>query len=315
MLISLLLLLGGFILLLAGAEVLVRGACSLAIKIGISPIVVGLTIVAFGTSAPELAVSLKSTSSNLSALALGNVVGSNIANIGLVLGITALINPIKIERDLVKREIPMVIVSSVILWILLYDGELALWDGIILSAGLIAFLVYNYFEEDDEEAELLQVPGAVSDTDTANIFILIAYIVIGLALLIFGSDVFVDNAIDIARSMGVSEAIIGLTLIAVGTSIPELATCIVAARRNQPDIAMGNVVGSNMFNILGILGLTAIFGTVSAAQFSQIDFVVMLAFSLVLLPMARSELTLSRLEGLLLLSGYFGYMVYLVLMH
>jgi cation:H+ antiporter len=309
MLTSIGLILIGFLLLGAGAELLVGGASRLALRLGVTPLAVGLTIVAFGTSAPELAVSVESTLNNLSALALGNVIGSNIANIGLILGITAMIQPIHVERSLVRQQIPIVIACSVLLGLLLLDGEVNRMDGFLLIIGLCAYLYLSYRQSRGEfnDGETLDLPPAITPQQPGSTLVNVAFVVIGLGLLVFGSQLFVNNAVVLARFLGISEAIIGLTLVAVGTSIPELATSILAAFRRQSDIAIGNVVGSNTFNILCVLGVTAVVGSISGEQFSLVDFGTMLVFALVLLPIARTGFTLSRAEGALLLAGYLGY--------
>ncbi len=310
-LVSLVLLVLGFVVLAGGAELLVKGSSQLALKLGITPLVVGLTVVAFGTSAPELAVSVESTMMGFSGIALGNVVGSNIANIGLILGVTALIQPIEIKMDLIRQQIPLVMAASVLLGILLLDGELTLVDGLILMTGLAGYLLLNIRMAKRADDDVQIFAEAVKPSPGYQTPLLLVYIVVGLALLVAGSQVFVDNAVEIARVLGISEAIIGLTLVAVGTSIPELATSVSAAMRRESDIAIGNVVGSNSFNILCVLGVSALAGTVSASQFSLTDFVVMLIFTFVLLPIARSGLRLSRLEGGLLLAGYAAYIGYI----
>lgn len=313
MLVSFLLLFAGFALLGVGAEALVSGSARLAIRMGVAPIVVGLTIVAFGTSAPELAVSIEAASSGRSALALGNIIGSNIANIGLILGLTAIICPIHIETQLIRRQIPLMIGVSVFLCLLLLDGQLGFIDGIILLSGLLGFLLLSYFGSGSQltviEKSLITTPVvSVLNRTSVNI----GFIIGGLGLLIVGSHIFVESAISLAQLFGVSEAIIGLTVVAVGTSVPELATSVVAALRKQSDIAMGNIVGSNLFNILGILGITAVISSIAVGEISIVDFAVMIVFACALLPMAWSSLTLSRTEGSLLLAGYAGYITFLV---
>lgn len=313
MITSLLLLFSGFVLLGVGAEVLVSGSAKLAIRMGIAPLVVGLTIVAFGTSAPELAVSIEAATTGRSALALGNIIGSNIANIGLILGITAVICPIKIEAQLISRQIPLMIGVSVFICLLLLDGEIGFIDGILLVLGLLGFIYMSYHSSDSHiatvEESLTGTSAAANKRETA---LNIGFIIGGLALLIAGSHIFVESAITLAQLIGVSEAFIGLTVVAVGTSIPELATSLIAALRKQPDIAIGNVVGSNIFNILGILGVTALISSISSAGFSLVDLGVMVAFAAVIWPMARSGLIIGRAEGCALLAGYAGYITYLV---
>ncbi|MBI0415825.1 MAG: calcium/sodium antiporter [Nitrosospira sp.] len=317
MLYSLFLLVCGFVLLAAGAELLVRGCSRLALRLGITPLFVGLTIVAFGTSAPELVVSIEAAMNGSSAIALGNIIGSNIANIGLILGITALISPIRVESELLKRQIPLMIGVSLFLCLLLLDGQIGLIDGIILVLGLAGFIVWSYRGSDSSlepvasslSSNLVQIPSSAG-----QISYYIGFIIGGLALLIAGSNIFVASAITVAQFFGVSEATIGLTVVAVGTSIPEFATSLVAAVRKQSAIALGNIVGSNIFNILGILGVTTFISPISALDFSVIDLAVMVLFAGVLLPYAWSNLTLSRLEGCLLLTGYTGYITYLVVL-
>lgn len=311
MLIPTLFLIGGLIILTAGAELLVSGSSRLATRLGISPLLVGLTIVAFGTSAPELAVSIQSATSDRSALALGNVIGSNIANIGLVLGLTALITPIRIERQLLKKQIPLVIVSSLFMGLLLLDDQIDFSDGIFLTSGLLIYLIISYGQVDKEfEAQELVIDTSKAIKEVRATSLNMVCIIAGLVMLVLGSRVFVDNAVTFAQLIGLSEAAIGLTLVAVGTSIPELATCLIAARKNQPDIAIGNVIGSNLFNILCVLGVTALIAPILGDQFALVDFAIMVLFSLILLPLAWTDLTLSRMEGLFLLSGYVVYLVF-----
>lgn len=302
----------GFILLGCGAELMISGSSRLAIKLGVSPLIVGLTIVAFGTSAPELAVSLQSVNTGSSALALGNVIGSNIANIGLILGITALVSPIKIEHQLVRKQIPLVIASSLLLGVLAYDRLLDFSDGLIMTGCLLLYLYLNSRQSSSEfDVQDLTINTAIARKDGIGTLKNILWIIAGFALLIGGSRTFVVSAVDIARAYGISEGIIGLTLVAIGTSIPELATSLIAALRNQSDIAIGNVIGSNIFNVLCVLGITALVGSISGADFALIDFVVMLGFTFILLPFAWTNLTLSRTEGFLLLSGYCAYLFYI----
>ena len=299
----------GFILLGVGAELLVGGSSRLALRMGVTPLVVGLTIVAFGTSSPELAVSIESTINGVSAIALGNVIGSNIANIGLILGITALVQPIHVERSLVRMQIPIVIACSVVMGLLLIDGSIGIVDGLLLCIALVVYLIFSYRQSkhDFKPGETLDMPEIRAPLKPGNTLLNLTAIIAGLALLVYSSQLFVDQAVILARLLEVSEAIIGLTLVAVGTSIPELATSMVAAARRQSDIAIGNVLGSNIFNILCVLGVTALFGTISAAEFSTLDFITMLLFALILLPLARSGFRLSRLEGSLLLVCYAAY--------
>ena len=298
--------LGGFIILTLGAEALVRGASSIALRLGITPLIIGLTIVAFGTSAPELAVSVKSALAGNSGIALGNVIGSNIANIGLILAITALIRPIQVQSQVVKRDIPLMILASMLFWGLLLDGELSLIDGVVLLSLLIGYLAFSYIssKNSNQEEEIEAGPN--------NPLLSALFIVVGISMLVGGGILFVNGAVDLAKTFGVSEVIIGLTIVAIGTSMPELVTSVIAALKGQSDIAIGNIVGSNIFNILGILGITAIVQPVSSLGFQPIDFIVMLAFAVIILPFAWTGLRIGRREGSVLLLGYLGYMGYLV---
>ncbi|AUD58137.1 MULTISPECIES: calcium/sodium antiporter [Shewanella] len=297
---------GGFIILTLGAEALVRGASSIALRLGITPLIIGLTIVAFGTSAPELAVSVKSALAGNSGIALGNVIGSNIANIGLILAITALIRPIQVQSQVVKRDIPLMILASMLFWGLLLDGELSLIDGVILLSLLFGYLTFSYISSKNSNDEE-EIEAGPNNPLLSGLFILV-----GISMLVGGGILFVNGAVDLAKTFGVSEVIIGLTIVAIGTSMPELVTSVIAALKGQSDIAIGNVVGSNLFNILGILGVTAIVHPVSSLGFQPFDFMVMLALAVVILPFAWTGLRIGRREGSVLLLSYLGYMGYLI---
>jgi cation:H+ antiporter len=303
---------GGLILLFVGAEGLIRGSSNLAIKMGITPLVVGLTVVAFGTSTPELVVSLKAALIGNSSISLGNVVGSNIANIALILGVAALIRPLDVHAKVIMREIPIMIGISVLLLLLLMDGELGFFDGLVFVFGLITYLIVNVMmarKEKNTEVDSEFTEGLKSKL---GIPISIILMIGGLGLLIFGANLFVQSAVAIAKMFNVSDAIIGLTIVAVGTSLPELITSIVAAYKKEADIAIGNVVGSNVFNILGILGITALIIPVSSVGISYIDLGVMLFTAIILFPLSRTGFSISRFEGAILLIGYFGYVYYLL---
>lgn len=306
----------GLTILSFGAEFLVRGSSILALKLGVAPLVIGLTIVAFGTSAPELAVSIQSATSGNSSIALGNVVGSNIANIGLILGITAIISPISIDRQLIRKEIPLIIFCSFLMWGLLLDGSLGKLDGSLLVLGIISFLVYSYFQSKNDQPSLELLTANLSTESPTKVprkiptIVYIGLILAGIAMLIYGSTVFVSSAVDLARLFGMTEAVIGLTIVSIGTSVPELATALMAAYKRQGDIAVGNIIGSNLFNILAILGITALIRPISGTGFAALDFIVMIAFAVVLLPFAFTQLTICRREGVVLLSSYTAYMIY-----
>ncbi|ACK44893.1 calcium/sodium antiporter [Shewanella baltica] len=297
---------GGFIILTLGAEALVRGASAIALRLGITPLIIGLTIVAFGTSAPELAVSVKSALAGNSGIALGNVIGSNIANIGLILAITALIRPIQVQSQVVKRDIPLMILASMLFWGLLLDGELSLIDGVVLLSLLVGYLTFSYISSKNSNNEE-EIEAGPNNPLLSGLFILV-----GISMLVGGGILFVNGAVDLAKTFGVSEVIIGLTIVAIGTSMPELVTSVIAALKGQSDIAIGNVVGSNLFNILGILGVTAIVHPVSSLGFQPFDFMVMLALAIVILPFAWTGLRIGRREGSVLLLTYLGYMGYLI---
>jgi len=305
-------LIAGLVLLFLGAEGLIRGSSNLAIKMGITPLVVGLTVVAFGTSTPELVVSLKAALLGNSSISLGNIVGSNIANIALILGVAALIRPLDVHAKVIMREIPIMIGISLLLLLLLVDGELGFFDGLIFVVGIVIYTIVNVLmarkeknpEVDNEFKEGLKSKLGIP----VSIFLMIA----GLGLLIFGANLFVQSAVAIAKMFNVSDAIIGLTIVAIGTSLPELITSIVAAYKKEADIAIGNVVGSNVFNILGILGITALIIPISSVGISYVDLVVMLFAAIILFPLSRTGFSISRWEGAFLLAGYAGYIYYLI---
>jgi len=312
MLITLVLFVAGLAILVAGAESLVRGSSALALRLGISPLVVGLTVVAFGTSSPELAVSVDSALRGSSSIALGNVIGSNIANIALILGVTALIQPLLVQRSLIVGQIPFMIAVSCLLWLLLLDNNLSFADGLLMFTGLIVYIYASYrssrHQDPTESEEIL--PGDVTSLQS-KVWFCIVLIVLGLAALVGGGMMLVDAAVELARIFNVDETIIGLTVVAFGTSMPELATSVVAALRKQADIALGNIVGSNIFNILSILGIASMITPLSSVGFSHIDFAVMVAFAVILLPMCMTRRKLDRMEGLILVAGYLAYLYYI----
>ena len=302
----------GLIALFIGAEGLIRGSSTLALRIGITPLVVGLTVVAFGTSTPELVVSLKAALIGNSSISLGNVVGSNIANIALILGISAIIKPLDVNANVIRREIPIMIGLSILLIVLLIDGELSLVDGIIFVIGIISFTIVNVVIARKEKNADVEKEFKDGLKTKLGVPISIIFIVGGLGLMILGANLFVTSSISIAKVIGVSDAIIGLTIVAIGTSLPELITSIVASYKNESDIAIGNVVGSNIFNILGILGITSLIIPLSSIGISYIDFGVMLLTGMILLPLSKTGFKITRLEGALLVIGYLGYLYYLL---
>lgn len=305
-------LVGGLVTLFIGAEGLIRGSSNLAIKIGITPLVVGLTVVAFGTSTPELVVSLKAALLGNSSISLGNVVGSNIANIALILGVAALIRPLDVHANVIMREIPIMIVITVLFLFLLIDGELGFIDGLIFVIGLVIYLIVNVLlarKEKNPEVDSEFKKGLKSKL---GVPVSIVLMLAGLGLLILGANLFVQSAVAIAKMFNVSDAIIGLTIVAIGTSLPELITSIVASYKKEADIAIGNVVGSNIFNILGILGITALIIPISSVGLGYVDLGVMLFTAIILFPLSRTGFSISRFEGAILLVGYAGYIFYLL---
>lgn len=310
----------GLILLVLGAELLVRGASRLALRFGISPLVIGLTVVAFGTSAPELAVSVQSGLAGQSGIAIGNIVGSNIFNILVVLGVSALITPLVVSQQLVRIDVPLMIGASMLLWIMAFDGRIGLIDGLLLTGGIVAYTVFAIQQGRKEspmvQAEYTQAFGEGDTPRLGRLPIQIALIVSGLILLVLGAQWLVDSAVVIARALGVSEVIIGLTIVAAGTSLPELATSVVAAMRGERDIAVGNVIGSCLFNLLSIAGIAALVtpgGIEVAASLLRFDIPVMAVVALACLPIFAAGHRVARWEGALFLTYYLAYVLYLIL--
>ena len=308
----------GLILLVGGAELLVRGASSLAAAAGVSPLIVGLTVVAFGTSAPELAVSVRSALSSQAAadIAIGNIVGSNICNVLLVLGLAAVISPLSVSTRLVRQDVPIMIIISVMLGFFALDGNVGLADGLCLFGGVVAFTLFTLQQGRRESALAVAEESAPQAAGAGRWVPDLGSVVAGLALLLLGSSWLIRSAVSIAQSFGVSELVIGLTLIALGTSLPEVATSVMASFRGQRDLAVGNVVGSNIFNILAVLGATAIVapdGVRVAPAVLRFDLPVMMAVSVACLPIFFTGFVVSRFEGLAFLGCYAAYAGYLAL--
>lgn len=299
----------GLALLVAGAEFLVRGSASLALRLGIQPLVIGLTIVALGTSSPELLVSVKAALQNSPGLSLGNVIGSNICNIALILGIAAVIRPIEVHRQLLRLDIPVMVVSSIVLCLFLLNGILERWEGALLFAALLAYVGYSIIKARQMRAALETFDTTHGDIEieSRRPLTLFALIAGGLTLLLIGANLFVDGAIALAEMLGVSKAVIGLTIVALGTSLPELATSVVASVKKEGDISAGNVIGSNIFNLLCILGITALIQPLLSDAITTIDLLTMLGVACLTLPLLRTGFTLSRIEGAFLLLIYAGY--------
>jgi cation:H+ antiporter len=301
----------GLVLLYFGGEWLVRGASALAARLGVSPLAIGLTVVAFGTSAPELVVSLQATLSGSSDIAVGNVVGSNIANIGLILGLAAVIQTLEVHANIIRIDTPLMIAACVLLLAMLADGQISRLEGALLLAGLIGYIGVTLWQSRRETAEIQAEFAAGSPRDHGSMLHHLLLVGLGLAALVGGGKALVGAAVTLAAGFGVSEAVIGLTIVAIGTSLPELAASTIAALRGQGDIALGNVIGSNLFNVLGILGVTASVTPLPRGGVDWITLGVMLAFALVLWPFAMSQRRLVRLEGMALLAGYAGYIGWL----
>jgi cation:H+ antiporter len=316
----------GFVLLYFGAEWLVKGSSSLARSLGVTPIVIGLTVVAFGTSAPELVVSLISSIKGKSMIAVGNVVGSNICNIALVLGLSALFNPIKSDPSVIKRDIPIMLAISLYLLVLSMNSTLGRIEGATLFAGIIAYTFVNYYLAKKEtrdvsgggemttaiESELEEIGFIASRSKQ------ILLVIVGIAGVVGGAQAVVESAVFIMTELGVSEKFIGLTIVAFGTSLPELATSVVAAMRGEMDISIGNLVGSNVFNIMSVLGAASLVRPIPIpggffASGLWIDYLVMLFTSFLPWLLMRKTYTVDRKGGAILLVCYVGYLAYLII--
>jgi cation:H+ antiporter len=310
----------GLLLLLWGAEWLVRGASRLAAAVGISPLVIGLTVVSFGTSAPELAVSVQAALAGQADVTVGNVVGSNIANVLLILGLSALVAPLVVAQQLVRLDVPLMIGVSFLLLLLTWDGLLSRFDGLLLFGGVVLYTAFSIYqsrqESEDVQTEYQKAFGPGGERSYRALLTNLAMVVAGLALLVLGARWLVDGAVTLARLLGLSELLVGLTVVAAGTSLPELATSVVASLRGERDLAVGNVVGSNIFNILLVLGLTGFMapaGIAIAAQAVQFDLPVMTAVAIACLPIFFTGYTIERWEGALFLAYYVAYTAYLIL--
>lgn len=306
----------GLLGLFYGADWLVKGAARLARSFGVPTLVIGLTVVAFGTSAPELLVSVTAALRGSSDIALGNVIGSNIANIGFILGLTGLLFPIAVHARVIRREIPLMIAISLVTYAIAFDGLISRFDGLILVAGLIAFNITAYVQatKGEDEALLLEIEEfeeLESITAPSARLTELGRIALGIAILMLGSRFMVDGAVAIARALGVSELVIGITLVAFGTSLPELATSLVAAFRKESDISVGNIIGSNIYNLLAILGITALVRPIPvAADTLRVEIPVMLAFSIALWPFVLDKKLHGWRAGVLF-AAYLGFAIWL----
>ena len=312
MLVSILLVLLGAALLYFGGESLVRGSVSISRALGVTPLVIGMTVVAFATSCPELFAALMAALKEEPEVALGAVIGSNIANIGLVLGLTALIYPLVAQKKFIRREVPIMIVSGALLVPICWGGMIERWEGILLFVFLIGFLWYQVKRSKDEsehhpmEEELEHIPPKMG--------LAIFFVVLGVVMLVGGAHFLIEGAVTIARVVGVPERVIGLTLVALGTSLPEIASSVIAAIRHEPDLVLGNLIGSNIFNTLCILGITTTICPISVNwPATSFDLMVMLVITFLVFPFLSSGYRLRRREGAFLVFLYAGYISYLFL--
>jgi cation:H+ antiporter len=307
-LVPVLLILAGLVILTFGAELLVRGSSSAALRIGVSPLVVGLTVVAFGTGSPEFVVSLTAAFEGNSGIALGNIIGSNISNIALILGIAALIRPLAVKAEILRREMPVLVAASGLLWLFVYDGEMSRVEGGILVFGALVYTVLIYWlSRQKVKKEVLEEFEEAVETTGKNPLVDGVMLVGGLALLIVGANVLLNGSVTIAKGFGISDVVIGLTIVAIGTSLPELATSAVAAYKNEPDIAFGNAIGSSILNILAILGLTALIQPFAAEGVRMLDLGAMMISVGFLYVMMGRRFVLDRIEAAILLICYAAY--------
>lgn len=300
-----------------GAEWLVRGSARLSATLGVSPIIIGLSVVSFGTSAPELVVSTMAALGGNANLALGNVMGSNLANIGLILGLTSVIRPLEVHARVVWREAPIMLMVTASLVVLAWDGMLTRGDGVILLVALVGYLVFVFRTAGDGAPEVLtEHEEFMEASDSASPLVHppdVLLILAGSGCLVFGGYCIVEGAVDMASALGISQVVIGLTVVAVGTSLPELATSLVAAVRKEADIAVGNVVGSNIFNVAAVLGVTSSLHPIAIPEgLIQREMAAVVALSMLLLPVLRSGWRIRRWEGAVLLTAYVGAFMFLL---
>ena len=303
---------GGLVLLYFGADWLVQGAVTLALHLGLSPLIVGLTVVALGTSIPETLVSVQAAIGHQGGIALGNVIGSNILNISLVLGLSALLHPLKVDSHLVKADVPLLVGATFMLVVLLEDLHISRMEGAFLLLCIMGYVIGNIMtvkrtSPKEDVIEGMEVPKDTSKTLKKDI----GFLCIGLVSLAFGANFLVSGAVDLARLWGLSEALIGLTIVSIGTGTPELATALMAAHRKTSDLAIGNAVGSNLFNIMFVLGIAGLIVPMDAVGIRSSDLYVMLGVTILLLPTVWTGYVLDRKEGFVFLAIYVGYLYYL----
>lgn len=303
----------GLVILYLGAEWLIKGAAGVALRYGIRPLVIGLTVVAFGTSMPEFVVNMLASYSGEDGLALGNIVGSNISNIGLILGASAMVLPLAIGQETLRKEYPIMMAAMVLFYVIALDGIISRLDGIILVSGLCAFIVFllldarRYARTRGEQDEAIDA----QENGTGKKLVMV---VAGVVLLAFGAQLMVDAAVYFANSLGIDPVVVGLTIVAVGTSLPELAASLVGALRREVDMSVGNVLGSNLINVLFVIGLVSLIKPIRVDSGSlMLHFPVMLAFCFLLLPLMWTSRRITRIEGGVLVAGFVTYLTYLVL--
>lgn len=301
----------GFVLLIFGGDLLVRGATTTAERMGVSPLMIGLTLVALGTSAPELVTSLTAAFRDSPGIAVGNVVGSNIANILLILGVTAVLTPLMVDRTAFRRDGLVLVLATLLTVVVVLTGQLSSWLGWVMLVALVAYTIWAYMtERTSHDAEAVRHEHRAEEVHKAppNIFLALGLALAGIGLTVAGARILVDGAVEVAGQLGVSDAVIGLTVVAVGTSLPELGASVIAAVRRQADIALGNVIGSNIYNMLFILGATAVVKPIPVpAEIARVDVWVMLAATLALVLIVRGGWRISRWEGAGLLGAYGAY--------
>lgn len=296
----------GFVMLVKGADWFVDGAAGIAARFGIPQLVIGLTIVAMGTSAPEAAVSITAAKTGNAGITIGNVLGSNIINVLVILGITAAITSIAVQKSTVKYEIPFMLLTAVVLLVVgMTDGEVVFWEGVVLWILFIIYMIYLFFMAKNGEGEEDETPKAL--------WLQIVLVIIGAAGIVFGADLTVDNASKIAEALGMDDRLIGLTIVAFGTSLPELVTSVTAARKGKADIAIGNIVGSNLFNILFVVGTTALITPVAFKESFLIDSIVSISAGVLLWIGVFKDMKLKRTMGIIMLAAYAVYFVYLLI--
>ncbi len=308
MIIDITLTLAGVLLLYAGAELLVRGSVALSHKFRVTPLLIGVIVIGFGTSSPELVVSIEATLIDSGEIAVGNIVGSNISNLALILGIAALFHPIRGQKDLLRREVPVMIAVSLLMTVLLWNGVLSRLDSLVLLGGLIIYLVMTI--RDNITPAIAEMEVAFRRYSTP---VVIIGTLSGLGILVLGAHVMISGATGIARTFNIPEGVIGLTIVAVGTSLPELATAVVAVLRKQSELILGALVGSNILNMLLVLGVTGLVRPVFLVDIMLDDLVLMSALAILMIPVIRTGYVVSRLEGAMLLAIYFGYLSWLFL--